>query len=158
MSLQNIADIASIAESIFVVISVLLILHQLQINNKLTRAANTRSLVDISSPFNLQLIQDRKVAELWVQGSRNFDSMDEVDQYRYRSVLIWWLILHENIFYQWRRGLIDYESYNPWNRDLQEFIIQQNIPFHWQELRHNYQAEFVSHVDSLIKKHPGYER
>jgi len=97
MNLDQLASIATIIESVAVVISVFFIWREIHENTKLTRAVKSQSLVEISSPFNLQLIQDRKMAEFWLLGARKYADMDEVDQYRYRSLLAWWLILHENI-------------------------------------------------------------
>ncbi|HIP72186.1 MAG TPA: hypothetical protein EYH05_12410 [Anaerolineae bacterium] len=76
MSIENIASIATIVESIFVVISVIFIWRELRENTKLTKASNTQSLVELSSPFNLQLIQDRQMAEYWVQGAKNWNFTD----------------------------------------------------------------------------------
>ena len=99
MTLSDWASIASIVQGVFVIISIAFIWFQLRENTRLTRASNTQTLVDLSSPFNLQLIQDREMARLWVQGASNYDTLDEIDKYRYYSLIAWWLILHENIFY-----------------------------------------------------------
>ena len=59
MTLNDIANIATIVEAVFVVISVYFIWRELRMNSKLTKAANNQSLVELSSPFNMQLIQDQ---------------------------------------------------------------------------------------------------
>ena len=100
--------------------------------------------------FNLHLIQDRKFAQLWVQGASGFEGMDEVDRYRFKSLLVWWLIHHENIFYQHAEKLVDDAVYIPWDEDLKEFVRIMNLKDHWPGLRGVFQAGFADHVDELI--------
>jgi hypothetical protein len=59
MTLSDWTSIATIAQSVFVPLSLFLVWRQLRQQSQLTRAANTQALVELSSPFNLQLIQDR---------------------------------------------------------------------------------------------------
>ena len=152
MALSDLASIATIAEAIFVIVSVFLIWHEVRENTKLTKAANTQALVELSSPFNMQLIQDRKMAEFWVQGAKEFAQMDEVDRYRYNSLLVWWLILHENIYYQWRKGLLDNNTYEVWARDLENFVSEQNLELYWGEMKIYVQSEFANRIHQLIEK------
>lgn len=152
MKLSDLASIATIIEANFVVVSVLFIWRELRENTKLTRAANNQALTEISSPFNLQLIQDRQMAEFWVLGAKKYADMDEVDKYRYVSLLTWWLILHENIYYQWQNKLLDDSAYVGWAHDLEDFIRQQNLRVHWGEMKDHYQPEFANHVSQLIER------
>jgi len=152
--LSDFASIATIIEAIFVIVSVWFICRQLRESTRLARAANAQSLVEISSSLNLQLIQDPEVARLWVRGPHEFASMDEVQQYRYRSLLVWWLILHENIYYQHRKRLLDSDIYSAWNADLKAFVKEQNLAGQWQELKQTFQSEFVAHVQRLIDEIP----
>jgi len=150
MTLSDWASIASIVQGVFVIISIAFIWFQLRENTRLTRASNTQTLVDLSSPFNLQLIQDREMARLWVQGASNYDTLDEIDKYRYYSLIAWWLILHENIFYQWKKQLIDQETYGPWDHELKKFISRHPLNQFWTELRGNFQPAFEKYLEQII--------
>lgn len=152
MAFDVLANAATIVEAVFVVISVVFIWHEIRQSNKLTKAANVQALVELSSPFNMQLIQDRQMAEFWYNGASQFDKMDEVDQQRYMELLTWWLIFHENIYYQYMRGLIDKDSYSGWSYDLEKFVRMQNLGRHWKSMRIAYQSEFAQHVNELIQK------
>ncbi len=152
MSLDVLANAATIVEAIFVIISVVFIWHEIRQSNKLTKAANVQALAELSSPFNMQLIQDRQMAEFWHKGASQFDQMDEIDQQRYTDLLTWWLILHENIYYQYTKGLIDKDSYAAWSYDLEKFVKMQNLGRHWESMRITYQPKFAEHVNELIQK------
>lgn len=157
MTLNDWADIAAILQAVLLPVSLLFVWYQLRQQTRLTRAANTQALVELSSPFNLQLIQDRKFAELWVHGSSLLQGMDEVDRYRFKSLLIWWLIFHENIYYQWTENLIDEPTYKAWNEDLKGFVKVMDLDKHWPDIRGFCQAGFVQHVDKLVQEAFGRE-
>jgi hypothetical protein len=150
MTLQDVTSIFNIVAAIALVISAALVYLELRENNRLARASNTQSLVRLSSPFISAIVQDRKMAEFYVHGAKAIDQMDPVDQYRYRSLVTWWLIFHENAFYQWRRGLLDDLSYKPWGVDLALFIEQQDLASQWDSFRHLFQDEFAEHVNAQI--------
>jgi len=152
MSLSELANIASIVQGGVVIISIGFVWYQLREAIKLTKAANTQKFVELSSPFNLQLIQDREMAKLSLQGNKDYDKMDEIDKDRYYNLLYWWLIHHENIYHQWRKNLIDEETYNSWTRDLEYFITTQQLAHRWNELQRNFERSFVAHVSQIIRE------
>jgi hypothetical protein len=92
------------------------------------------------------------MAELYVMGGKDGTQLDEVDRYRYRSLVSWWLVFHENAYYQWRKGLLDAHSYKPWANDLNVFLRQQNVADHWKEMHMLFQDEFARHVSELIEE------
>jgi len=145
--LEKGAAIAAIIESLFVVVSVVLIVVQLRKQTELARAANSQSSFELSSPFNLELIRDRDFARLWLQGP---NKADPVDVFRHESLITWWLLLHENIFFQWKRGLLDDEAYLPWEKDLLDFVGRTNLRLAWPKIRGFYQGGFANHVDGAL--------
>jgi hypothetical protein len=150
MSLSDLASIAIIVQGILFVVSIGLVWYQLRENTKLVRAGNTQKLVELSAPFNFQLAQDRALTELWRQGTQRFDDLDEVDRERYFYLLTWWLMLHENIYHQWRQKLIDEDTYISWTRDLEYFARRQHLENHWTRLNGYFEVSFAEHVSAII--------
>ena len=150
MSLSDLASIAIIVQGILFVVSIGLVWYQLRENTKLVKAANTQKLVELSSPFNLQLAQDRALTELWRQGPQRFDDLDEIDKERYFNLLMWWLMLHESIYHQWRKKLIEEDTYNSWTRDLKYFARRQQLGNHWTRLSTYFEVSFAAHVTAII--------
>jgi hypothetical protein len=149
--LQALTNIASLIQGIFFIISVFFIWYQIREHNRLTRAAMTQSLVELSSPFLIQLSQDRKLAELWLNGTKNYETMDEVEQFRYQQLLFWWLILHENIYYQYYNGLVDEKLYQGWKIELQEFLRAKQIGLFWdKDMKRFFRTEFRQAVEKMI--------
>lgn len=150
MDWDTAANVATVAQAVVLPVTFGFVAYQLWRQSQLTRAANTQSLVELSSPFNLQLIQDPEFAKLWVHGARDFDTMDEVAQYRYKSLIIWWMLFHENIYYQRQKKLIDEPTYQAWDSDLRTFVHDMNIPKHWPEYHTVCQHDFVKHIQTVI--------
>jgi len=150
MSLSDLASIAIIVQGFLFVISIGLVWYQLRENTKLIRAANTQNLVELSTPFYLQLAQDRALTELWQQATQRFDELDEIDRGRYFNLLTWWLMLHENIYHQWRSKLVDEDTYSSWTRDLEYFARRQQLENHWPRLNSYFEASFAEHVTAII--------
>ncbi|GCF11590.1 hypothetical protein [Dictyobacter arantiisoli] len=152
MSLSDLASIAIIVQGVFFIISIFLVWYQLRENTNLTRAANTQKLVEIATPFNFQLAQSRDLTKLWQQGPQHFNDMDEIDRERYFSLLTWWLMLHENIYHQWRKKLVEQDTYLSWTQDLEYFIQRQRIHQHWTTLQVFFEDSFAEHVMIIIER------
>ncbi len=150
--LQALTTIATLIQTLFFIISVFFIGYQIREHNRLTRAANTQSLVALSAPFLLQLSQDRNLAELWVNGTKHHETLDDVEQFRYIQLLFWWLNLHENIYYQYQSGLVDQQIYQGWQVELRNFIREKQIGLFWdKEMKRFFRTEFRQLVEKLIQ-------
>jgi hypothetical protein len=145
-----IVGLCTILGNLALVCSLLLLFRELRASNRLTRAANAQSLVGLAAPLYLELVQDRQLAELCTRSAADFDSLDEIDQRRYRYLLTWWLIFYENIFYQRRQHFLDAHAFMPWWRDLKNFVREQNLIRHWDELKDFFQAEFAQALSDLV--------
>lgn len=152
MTLNDLASIAIIVQGLFFIISIVLVWYQLRENTKLVRVANTQKLVELSTPFNFQLAQDRGLAALWLQATQHFDDLDEVDKSRYFNLLTWLLMLHENIYHQWRNKLIEEDTYNSWTRDLEYYTKTQQLGNHWPRLNSFFEVSFAEHVTEIIAR------
>jgi hypothetical protein len=148
--LELVVSISSILGSLSLVVGVILVLREMRATTRVTRANNAQTLVGIAGPFYTSLIQDRGVADLFLRGSRDYPSLDEIDQYRYRNLMIWWLIFHENVFYQRRLGLLDGRAFEAWSQDLGTFLREHKLSQHWGELEHLFQRAFAEKVRQLL--------
>lgn len=152
MSLSDLASLAIIVQGFLFIVSIGLVWYQLRENTKLVRTANTQKLVELSSPFNLLIAQDRSMAELWLKGSQGLDDLDAIDRERYFNLLSWWLALHENIYHQWTQKLIEKDTFTSWTRDLEYFARRQNLSVHWTQMNTYFEASFAEHVSEILTR------
>jgi len=106
--------------------------------------------VELSAPFYIQLAQDRALTEIWRKRTERLDELDEIDRERYFNLLTWWLMLHENIYHQWKRKLVDEDTYVSWTRDLEYFARRQRLGNHWSRLSSYFEVSFAEHVTAII--------
>jgi hypothetical protein len=154
MTLSDFANLATIVQGIFVIVSIGFIWYQLRETTRLARAANTQALVTLSLPFYLQVAQDREMTALWFQhGAKEWNKMDEIDKARHRELLLWWLIFHENVYHQWKKKLIDDETYTTWGRGLED-LMEHTPKECWEDLMSTtpFEASFVEHLHQLRLK------
>jgi len=100
MNWEAIGALAELLGATGVIVSLVYLATQIRTNNALVKAQKAQALVELSSPFNMELARSRNFAELWLNGVP--PEADAVDRFRHQSLLGWWLILHENIYGQWK--------------------------------------------------------
>ncbi len=81
MRLERWASIAIITEVILIVVSVILILRELDLSRDVAQAANATALTSQALAFNQTLWQDGEVADLWYSQGKDLEF--ETDSRRY---------------------------------------------------------------------------
>ena len=147
MTLADLANISTIAQAILVIISLGFIWYQLRQSTKLAKAANSQALVEHAASFNAMLIESSELAKLWYLFGQNLS--DATSVVRYRELLVQWLIFHENIYYQWRKGLLDSETYNSWLEDLKHTVNNHNLELVSKDVRKIFPGKFGDHILEL---------
>lgn len=132
MTLSDWANLSTIGQFVLVSVSLFVIWYQLRQGVRLTKAANSQSLAEQAAAFNALLIQSSEVAKIWyTYGDERKLEAEELKglaaRERYKELLVQWLILHENIFYQNQRGLLDSDVYNSWASDLKSTVAKHNL-------------------------------
>ena len=150
-TLSDWANIATIVGALAIPIAALALWVPLRQQTKLTRVANAQTLTELAASLNLQLIQDANVASFWVEGPAKFDDYSKLDQFRYTSLLIWWLLLHENVFIQKQSKLLDDKTYQAWQSDLRKFIAEHHLRKHWASLKTNLHPDFALYVEKFLQ-------
>jgi len=119
---EKASTVATFLELLVVVVSLWFIGYQLQQQQvqldqqvKLSRAANTQTLVDLITPLNLK-VTDRGMAELWVKKDGGIDKVSdvkerEIQKEQYWTLIASYMIFYENAYSQFRAGLLDEDIY-----------------------------------------------
>jgi hypothetical protein len=150
MTTTLLADIATIVQLFVVTISLIFIWLQVREAAKQARIANAQTLVELSASFNLEAIKDREVARFWVNGAKDYDSLDEIEKYRFISLLYWWLNLQDHAYYEFTEGAMHRDVYKVWEAGLRKFVRERELWRFWPELEPEYQPGFVKLVSRMI--------
>jgi hypothetical protein len=162
---QKAQTIATCTQVVIVAFSGFLIFNQLrqqklqlahQVN--LSRAANTQTLTNLITPLNLKLT-DRQMAELWIKGFDGIDKVEDkneqaIQREQYHALVASNMVFYENVYSQYRAGLLDYEIYQGWDRDLADFIQKHKIARYWDEWKRLYRNDFGQRVNEIIQSQP----
>jgi hypothetical protein len=100
---------------------------QLQLSTDLAKAANAQQLTGHAATFNATIYQDSELTALWYGEGKQFDPQKPTDRARYREMLVQWLIFHENIYYQHKKGLLDDDLYKSWQWDMRFTARNHNL-------------------------------
>jgi len=151
MDLDAWANISTIVQGFVVVVSIGFILYQLRQTAQLARAANVQSLTEQAAAFNSLLFEYPELAELWYSFGKDIEQAGIADFLRYREMLVQWLIMHQNIYYQWRRGLLESAIYDGWRHDLETTMRDHNVAVVDTDLRHFFPGEFGEHLMDISR-------
>ncbi len=157
MTLGDWANLSTIGQFVLVSVSLLVIWYQLRQGIQLTKAANAQSLAEQAGAFNALLISNAEVAKIWyTYGDEKKLAAEEFKELaareRYRELLVQWLILHENIFYQHQRGLLESVVYDSWAADLKACITKHNLGVIIAPLEEVFCGDFGRHLVSLRRQ------
>lgn len=151
IDLQFWESIANILEAIFLIISVVFIWLQIRERNRLTRIANKHTFFELTSPFMMQLAQDRNLAELWFNGIKGYESMDEVDQFRYHQLLFWLLNFYDDMYYQKQSGLMDDQMSHGWETEMRHFLHDHQVKRFWTtDMKSFFRPDFQQLVEQKL--------
>ena len=94
MTLEQFAYLAEIAAAIGVIISLVYVARQLGQNTEMLRLGAASERVERDYEIAEPIIASREVAEIWMRGQADWDSLDEVDQSRLmfferRALVLW---------------------------------------------------------------------
>lgn len=150
ISIEQLAHLSTIVQSILVITSLVFIWFQLRQSAELTKAANAQALVEHFTNFNALLMENPDVASLWYAKGKQLQKEEEF--LRYRELLILWLIFHENVYYQYSRRLLDQQIYQSWYIDLQDTVREHNLKLLGVDLLQLFPGEFGQHILSLKRR------
>ena len=152
MSLEQLANVSTVVQGFVVVVSAGFIIYQLIQNTKLARAANVQSLTEHAQSFNSLLFQHPELAQLWYGYGKNLEKLAPEKQLQYREMLVQWFIFHQNIYYQWKRGLLEESIYNSWLYDLELTVHKHNMRLITENIEEFFPGEFGRHLSELKKR------
>lgn len=147
MSLQDWSAIAQIVASVAVIVSLIYLARQLRQSNALMRIGASGERVQRDFDIAYPLIDNREIAEIWVQGQDAFDSLDAADRVRLlffeRRAIIHW----HNMFRLRQQGLLPDTDWHEVNWLIRNLGPRQAIRETWKMFRESFDPGFREHLD-----------
>ena len=88
MTLEQYAQIGEIIAAIAVIASLIYVAQQLHQNTDMMRVGNAQHFVDFNISLVGPIVANRELADLWIKGGSDFETLDPID--KQRVVMLEW--------------------------------------------------------------------
>ena len=149
--LEYLAKLATVLQGLAIPIAIIFGLLQWTQQNDLAKAANSQQLVAQAADFNFKLIDSEQNIKAWYSFG-HFTSPEPFQRERYRELLVQWLIFHENIYNQNKKGLLDDDVYKSWDADLRFTMSHHNISMLGESIEELFPSEYGKYLIQLTQK------
>jgi hypothetical protein len=151
MTLSDLASIGSLVSGMAVLFSLIFVGFQLRQNTMQMKRAELNSSMEQASAFRLTIIGDPDVAELWVKGLSDTDTLNGTDAVRFELLLeeaLWMMFM---IWDRSKGGLLDKDE---WTRSCSGLLADILAPRHgaiwWENYKIKFPDAFVRDLDAVI--------
>jgi hypothetical protein len=153
MSLQDFTNLAEIAASAGVIVSLIFVGYQMRQNtNQLQRNEHNSTMTQWST-IRMALVDNRDVAEIWRAGLHGERELDATDQFRLESLLAEQLWAAYHVWERTRRGILTEGTFQEAVAPLAPAWLStlRGAPW-WSTAKRNYPPLFVADIDAALTK------
>ena len=156
MSLQYLTNLAEIAASVGVIVSLIFVGYQMRQNtNQLQRNEHNSTMTQWST-IRMALVESRDVAEIWRAGLHGERELDATDQFRLESLLAEQLWAAYHVWERTKRGILREGRFQEAVAPLTPawLLTPRGGPW-WSTAKRNYPPLFVADVDAALTRFGG---
>ena len=148
---ELLAPYAVIGEALAIVIAIMSTGVQWRQANALAKAEHLRSISEHAANFNLTIVGSDTLSDAWFSYGRPTDATP-IRRQQYRTLLIQWLIFHENLFFQHEHGLLDDAIYRSWDFDLRDNLPHHDLDVLGMPIEAMFRTSFGMHLKNIIER------
>ena len=151
MTLEQLAGLGEIIAALGVVISLIYVARQIRQNTDAVQANTEQWWAQAGWSRLGPVSTDRELAEWWLAGAEQFESLDEIDKQRHIlfefSVLqVWW-----NAYLARKKGLLSDEVWDHHLSVMKTFGQRQAIRVAWKANKHLWSEEYRELVSRYLE-------
>ncbi len=147
MTLEQIASLAEIFGLILVVASLVYVAQQLRQNTDMMRVNASSERVQRDTDIITSIIESREVAEYWMKGATEFDSLDETDRQRLmiyeRQAISHW----HNMFGLHAQNLLPDSDWYELTWIIREIGRRQSVRESWSIFKDSFRKPFQEFIE-----------
>ena len=132
-----------------VVVSLVFVTIELRNNTNAIYSQTNQGLVELNSDLNIARMENSELADLWVRGGTDPETLTEVEQYRYRMMKGSVFNIWEQAFYSYTNGTLTDELWRGWNS--QDICIK-GTHYVWGQINEEFGIAFTAHVNEMINE------
>lgn len=148
MNWEAIGAIGEIVGAFAVVLSLIYLAVQIRNQNIESKATAVHQVLE-SNKSSISQLLDPGLAEIWIAGMEDFNSLTDVQRLRFVIYLTVALRSFEDAFFQWRNGRLDDETWFTLVAVIQDVKSTAAFGQFMEMRRHHFRAEFANYMDEL---------
>ena len=130
---------------------------ELRQNTEAIRVTSSQNMASELANFNLNWITP-DIAELSVKvNTEGYSSLSAVEKEQLGALDLAFLLLHQNLYYQYRNGTLDPEVWSGRHRTLVRLFGLENFREKWRVDSMNFIDQFREYIDNDVLSQPGSE-
>jgi hypothetical protein len=149
MTLADLGNLGEFVGAIGVVISLLYLAAQIRQNTKSVRSSTHHASVVAGNAVQLAFAE-ADAAEITLKAGRAYDELTLEQRFRFTMLMRAFLSFEEDVFIQYREGLIDRAFWDARARVLAEALAQPGVRKWWARNCHAYTTSFQEAIGELL--------
>lgn len=152
MNWEAIATVAEVIGAVAVVITLFYLSYQLHRSNIHARRLEENVTTDQVSRMRMALIQDRKIAELFLQGSESMEELDPVNLVQFDNLMQEYFWTAEQMWDRVRVGTLEREIWDANIATYAGYVATVGGGEWWVWRKEIFPREFVQQIDSAKQR------
>jgi hypothetical protein len=150
MNWEATGAVAAIASSVAVIVSLIYLAVQIRQNTRATRASTYQSVVMHGGSMLRTIMENPELAELMVKATWSEDDLTPGELMRFSSFASSVFRYFDSLYYHARRGTLEQGQWVGFDAFLREVLESKRLVQWWEEHKHVFDADFISHVDGIV--------
>lgn len=151
MNWDAVGAIGEIVGAVAVLITFIYLSVQIRQNTKAVRSTALDSSVTALSTIRDRILSDKEIAELYMLGCEDPDSLDKADLSRFRMLLTNILYAMMNLYENSKDTGISEAFWANLKPNIYRVFATKGGRWFWSEYRHEFEDEFAREVDKIIE-------
>ena len=145
---MTIAELGSLGELLAAIATIATLIYlalQLRQNTAALKLSQMRAVDSDAQNSRGRFVENREVAELYITGLTEPDSLDQADKLRFRMML-------DQLFFDWQGQIVLFETNTAAaDRFIARTLATPGGKLYWEKTPHEiFEAKFVEHVNSIL--------
>lgn len=153
MTLQDLGAIGELVGGAAVIVSLLYLAVQIRHGLRGYQSNITQQITNHFSNIQLEIARDAELAEAWMKATSGVP-LSDVERARMRHIVSSYMIGFENMFYQYRQGMLYEEAWWARRRIMGTTLTLPGAKEWWDDMgRHIHPPDFVAEVEQAYAEY-----
>lgn len=151
MNWDAVGAIGEIVGAFTVLLTLIYLSLQIRQNTKAVKSSALDSSISALSVIRDRILSDREIAELYMNGCEDPDTLDDADKVRYRMLITNILLASMNLFENTKDAGISESLWTNIKPNLHRVLASKGGKWFWDLYRHEFEDSFIQEIDQIAE-------